>query len=130
MNRIQVGIVQQTCTGNKTDNIDKSIKEIQKCASMAAEIVVLQELHSSLYFCQTEDTGIFDLSETIPGPSTELFSKTAKNAGVVLVTSLFEKRAAGLYHNTAVVFEKDGSIHSRVWICWIYCCVYWEWVFF
>lgn len=76
-------------------------------------MVVLQELHSSLYFCQTEDTNMFDLAESIPGPSTDVFSAVAKETGIVLVTSLFEKRAAGLYHNTAVVFEKDGSIAGK-----------------
>ncbi len=105
--------MQQSCTDNKDDNIAKSIEEIKKCADLGAELVVLQELHSSLYFCQTEDTAMFDLAEPIPGPSTDLFSKAAKEAGVVLVTSLFEKRAPGLYHNTAVVFEKDGSIAGK-----------------
>ncbi|MEZ5106260.1 MAG: carbon-nitrogen hydrolase [Draconibacterium sp.] len=113
MNKIKVGLVQQSCTDNKDDNIAKSIEEIKKCADLGAELVVLQELHSSLYFCQTEDTAMFDLAEPIPGPSTDLFSKAAKEAGVVLVTSLFEKRAPGLYHNTAVVFEKDGSIAGK-----------------
>ncbi|WP_281350195.1 carbon-nitrogen hydrolase [Maribellus comscasis] len=110
MKRIKAGLVQQKCTGNKSENIAKSVEEIKICASQGAELVVLQELHSSLYFCQTEDTDMFDLAETIPGPATESFSKVAKETGVVLVTSLFEKRAAGLYHNTAVVFEKDGSV--------------------
>ncbi len=113
MKKLKVGLVQQACTGEKEENIAKSIEAVKKCAASGAELVVLQELHSSLYFCQTEDTAMFDLAETIPGPSTELFSKTAKNAGVVLVISLFEKRAAGLYHNTAVVLEKDGTIAGK-----------------
>lgn len=113
MNKINVGLVQQTCTNSKEENIAKSIEEIKKCASMGAELVVLQELHSSLYFCQTEDTEMFNLAEPIPGPATEIFSKVAKENGIVLVTSLFEKRTAGLYHNTAVVFEKDGSIAGK-----------------
>jgi N-carbamoylputrescine amidase len=113
MNKIKVGLVQQTCTKNKESNISKSIEEIKKCALLGAELVVLQELHNSLYFCQTEDTGMFDLAEPIPGPATETFSKIAKETGVVLVTSLFEKRAAGLYHNTAVVFEKDGTVAGK-----------------
>ncbi len=113
MSKIKVGIVQQECSGNKTSNIQKSIEEIKKCASMGAELVVLQELHASLYFCQTEDVNLFDLAEPIPGPDSEIFAQAAKEAGVVLVTSLFEKRAAGLYHNTAVVFEKDGSIAGK-----------------
>ncbi len=101
------------CTPDKAANIQKSINEIKKCASAGAELVVLQELHSSLYFCQTEDTEMFDLAELIPGPSTKIFSETAKENNIVLVTSLFEMRAAGLYHNTAVVFEKDGSIAGK-----------------
>jgi len=113
MKRLKAGLVQQTCTNNKESNILKSIEAIKKCASFGAELVVLQELHSSLYFCQTEDTTMFDLAETIPGPATEAFSNAAKDAGVVLVTSMFEKRAPGLYHNTAVVFEKDGSMAGK-----------------
>jgi len=113
MTTIKAGLVQQKCTGNKKENITKSVEEIKVCASQGADLVVLQELHSSLYFCQTEDTDMFDLAETIPGPATETFSKAAKKNGVVLVTSLFEKRASGLYHNTAVVFEKDGSIAGK-----------------
>ncbi len=113
MKKLKVGLVQQTCTNNKQENISKSIEEIKKCTSQGAELVVLQELHTSVYFCQTEDTSMFDLAEPIPGPATDSFSKAAKEAGVVLVTSLFEKRAAGLYHNTAVVFEKDGSIAGK-----------------
>ncbi|MGE0020811.1 MAG: carbon-nitrogen hydrolase [Draconibacterium sp.] len=113
MNKIKVGLVQASCAVDKAANIQKSVSEIRKCAALGAELVVLQELHGSLYFCQTEDTGMFNLAEPIPGPSTEIFSAVAKETGVVLVTSLFEKRAAGLYHNTAVVFEKDGSIAGK-----------------
>jgi N-carbamoylputrescine amidase len=113
MNTIKAGLVQMACTPDKAANIRKSVEEINKCALAGAELVVLQELHSSLYFCQTENTEMFDLAEPIPGPSTEIFSETAKQNGIVLVTSLFEKRAAGLYHNTAVVFEKDGSIAGK-----------------
>lgn len=102
-----------SCAADKTVNILKSVEEIRKCATQGASLVVLQELHSSLYFCQTEDTNMFDLAETIPGRSTDVFSSVAKETGIVLVTSLFEKRAAGLYHNTAVVFEKDGSIAGK-----------------
>ena len=86
---------------------------IEACATHGAELVVLQELHNTLYFCQTEDTRLFDLAEPIPGPSTGFFSELAASLGIVLVTSLFEKRAPGLYHNTAVVFEKDGSIAGK-----------------
>lgn len=113
MNNLKVGIIQLACTSDKAENIRKSGEEIKKCALEGAELVVLQELHSSLYFCQTENTDMFDLAEPIPGPSSATFSQIAKEAGVVLVTSLFEKRAAGLYHNTAVVFEKDGSIAGK-----------------
>jgi len=113
MNTIKVGLVQMSCTADKTANIQKCVSEIRKCAAQGAELVVLQELHNSLYFCQTEHTGMFDLAESIPGASTEIFSSVAKETGVVLVTSLFEKRAAGLFHNTAVVFEKDGTIAGK-----------------
>jgi len=113
MNNIKVGIIQLACTSDKVENIRKSSIEIKKSAMAGAELVVLQELHSSLYFCQTEDTKMFDLAEPIPGPSTEIFSEIAKENNIVLVTSLFEKRVAGLYHNTAVVFEKDGSIAGK-----------------
>ncbi len=113
MNNIKAGLIQMACVSDKTANIEKSIINIRKCAAAGAELVILQELHSSLYFCQTENTEMFDLAETIPGPATEMFSQVAKETGVVLVTSLFEKRTAGLYHNTAVVFEKDGSIAGK-----------------
>ena len=113
MSILIAGLVQIKCTSNKSDNIQKNIREIKRCATAGADLVVLQELHNSPYFCQVEDTGMFDLAETIPGPSTEIFSKTARENNVVLVTSLFEKRTAGLYHNTAVVFEKDGSIAGK-----------------
>ncbi|MBK6284958.1 MAG: carbon-nitrogen hydrolase [Draconibacterium sp.] len=113
MNNIKAGLIQMACVSDKTANIEKSIINIRKCAAAGAELVILQELHSSLYFCQTENTEMFDLAETIPGPATEIFSQVANETGVVLVTSLFEKRTAGLYHNTAVVFEKDGTIAGK-----------------
>ena len=113
MDKLKVGIVQQSCSANTEENIQKSIEAIKKCADKGANLVVLQELHTGLYFCQTEDTRMFDLAEPIPGPSTAKFAAAAKENGVVLVTSLFEKRAPGLYHNTAVVFEKDGSIAGK-----------------
>ena len=86
---------------------------IREAARQGAELVVLQELHNSLYFCQTESTDCFDLAESIPGPSTERYGKLAKELGIVIVTSLFERRATGLYHNTAVVIEKDGTIAGK-----------------
>ncbi|MDX2282412.1 MAG: carbon-nitrogen hydrolase [Saprospiraceae bacterium] len=111
--KIKVGIVQQTCSTDKQANIAKSIAGIAECAAKGAELVILQELHCGIYFCQAEETAMFDLAEPIPGPDTEVFSAAAKQYGVVLVSSLFEKRAPGLYHNTAVVFEKDGSIAGK-----------------
>lgn len=110
---IKVGLIQQSCTSNTAENMDKLKHSIEDVASKGAELVVLQELHNTLYFCQTENTSLFDLAETIPGPSTEFYSGVASANGIVLVTSLFEKRAPGLYHNTAVVFDKDGSIAGK-----------------
>jgi len=110
MNELRVGLVQQSNSGSVQGNIEKLVKNIEECAKKGAELVVLQELHNSLYFCQTEETQQFDLSETIPGPSTEVYGQLAGQLNIVLVTSLFEKRAKGIYHNTAVVFERDGSI--------------------
>ena len=110
---IKVGLIQQSCTGNTAENMDKLKHSIEDVASKGAELVVLQELHNTLYFCQTENTSLFDLAETIPGPSTEFYSGVASANSIVLVTSLFEKRAPGLYHNTAVVFDKDGSIAGK-----------------
>ncbi|MCX6183168.1 MAG: carbon-nitrogen hydrolase [Bacteroidetes bacterium] len=110
---MKIGIIQQSNSADIASNIAKLEKNIRDCAAQGAVLVVLQELHNGLYFCQTEDTNQFDLAETIPGPSTEKYGKLAKELGIVLVTSLFEKRAAGLYHNTAVVFEKDGTIAGK-----------------
>lgn len=110
---LKVGLVQQANTGDRAANIDKLKRNIRACASQGAGLVVLQELHNGLYFCQTEDTAVFDQAEPIPGPSTEIFGVLAKELGIVLVLSLFEKRAPGLYHNTAVVIEKDGTIAGK-----------------
>ncbi len=110
---MKVGIVQQSNTADIKSNLAKLSANIEKCAQNGAELIVLQELHNSLYFCQEESVENFDLAESIPGPSTEFYGALAKLYNVVLVTSLFEKRAAGLYHNTAVVFEKDGSIAGK-----------------
>ena len=110
---MKVGIVQQANTGNMPDNVRRLKDGIRRCAEQGAELIVLQELHNGLYFCQTEDVGAFDLAETIPGSSTNEFGILAKELGVVLVLSLFEKRAPGLYHNTAVVMEKDGMIAGK-----------------
>ena len=113
MNILKVGMVQQSCTTDIKANIAKLTENICECAAKGAKLVVLQELHNSVYFCQTEDASLCDLAETIPGPSTEYFGDLAKRLGIVLVLSLFEKRAPGLYHNTAVVLEKDGSIAGK-----------------
>ena len=110
---MKVGIIQQSCTANVHDNMQKLAANIADVAAQGAELVVLQELHNSLYFCQVEATDNCDLAEPIPGPSTEFYGAIARKHNIVLVTSLFERRAPGLYHNTAVVFEKDGSIAGK-----------------
>lgn len=110
---MKVAIIQQSCTANVEANKKKLALNIIKAANHGAELVVLQELHNSLYFCQTENTELFNLAEPIPGPSTDFYGTLARECGIVLVTSLFERRAAGLYHNTAVVFERDGSIAGK-----------------
>lgn len=110
---LSVALVQQSNSDNAEHNIEKSIAGIRDAASQGAQLVVLQELHRSLYFCQTEDVDVFDLAETIPGPSSNTLGELAKELGIVIVASLFEKRATGLYHNTAVVLEKDGSIAGK-----------------
>jgi len=111
--KIKAGLVQQANTGSREENRQKLSEKISQCTGDGAELVVLQELHDSLYFCQTEDVHYFDLAEPIPGPSSSFYAGLAKQNGIVLVTSLFEKRAQGLYHNTSVVFEKDGSIAGK-----------------
>lgn len=110
---IIIGLVQQSNSQDVEDNKRKLAVNIADCAGRGAELVVLQELHNSLYFCQTEDVGAFGLAETIPGPSTAFFGHLASEHGIVLISSLFEKRAPGVYHNTAVVFDKDGSIAGK-----------------
>ncbi len=106
-------MIQQKNSADREGNVAKLQDSIRKAAAMGAELIVLQELHNGLYFCQTEDTRLFDQAEPIPGPSTELFGKLAKEVGAVLVLSLFERRAPGLCHNTAVVMEKDGTIAGK-----------------
>ena len=107
---MKIGIIQQTCSSSRAENMDKLAQSVARVAAEGAKLVVLQELHNSPYFCQVESPDNFDWAEPIPGPSTEFFGAVARRCGVVLVTSLFERRAAGLYHNTAVVFETDGSV--------------------
>ena len=110
---MKIGIIQQTCSANIEANKQKLAQNIRLAAQKGAELIVLQELHNSLYFCQTENVELCSLAEPIPGPSTEFYGSLAKELGVVIVTSLFERRAAGLYHNTAVVMEKDGTIAGK-----------------
>lgn len=110
---MKVGIIQQHNNANIEDNRNRLASKVTALAAQGAELVVLQELHDSLYFCQTEDVSLFDLAVKIPGEITEFYSELAKKCNVVLVTSLFEKRATGLYHNTAVVFDKDGSMAGK-----------------
>lgn len=110
MKNIKVGLVQQKCTTNREENIKKSQEGIRECAKNGANLVVLQELHNNVYFCQSEDVNYFDLAETIPGHTSDAIAQTAKECGVLVVASIFERRAAGIYHNTAVILEKDGTI--------------------
>jgi N-carbamoylputrescine amidase len=107
-NVLKVALVQQTCSSDKQENLDKTVEMVKRAAASGAGLVVLQELHAGPYFCQTEDPVLFDLAEPIPGATSQLFANLAREQGVVIVVSLFEKRAPGLYHNTAVVFEKNG----------------------
>ncbi len=113
MKTLNVGLVQQSCSADREANIAKSFAGIRRAVADGAQLVVLQELHTGLYFCQTEDADHFSLAEPIPGPSSGLFGALARELGVVIVTSLFERRAPGIYHNTAVVLEKDGSIAGK-----------------
>lgn len=113
MKEIKIGFLQQHNVADPAVNIQRLAKGIADLAARGAQLIVLQELHNSLYFCQVEDVNNFDLAEPIPGPSTGFYGELAKQYGVVIVTSLFEKRAPGLYHNTAVVIEKDGTIAGK-----------------
>ncbi len=113
MKNLKIGLLQQHNTAEREDNIRRLCEGIENLAQRGAQLIVLQELHNSLYFCQTENVDLFDLAEPIPGPSTERFGQLARQLGVVIVTSLFERRAPGLYHNTAVVIERDGTIAGR-----------------
>ena len=113
MKELKIGILQQHNVADTRTNMERLAEGIADLAHRGAELIVLQELHNSLYFCQTENVENFDLAEPVPGPSTDFYGGLARRLGVVLVTSLFERRAAGLYHNAAVVIEKDGSIAGR-----------------
>jgi N-carbamoylputrescine amidase len=110
---LKVGILQQHNVADRTENMQRLAEGIRQLAAEGAQLIVLQELHNGLYFCQTEDVDVFDQAEPIPGPSTEFYGSLARELNVVIVTSLFERRAAGLYHNTAVVIERDGSIAGQ-----------------
>lgn len=111
--KLNIGVVQQSCTADIAANFAKTLENIRKLAAQGAELVVLQELHRGLYFCQQEISDHFDQAETIPGPSTEALGNLARELNVVIVASLFEKRGVGLHHNTAVVIERDGSIAGK-----------------
>jgi N-carbamoylputrescine amidase len=110
---LNIGLIQQACGENRAQNLAATVSGIRAAAARGAQLVLLEELHTGVYFCQTEDPQRFDQAETIPGPTTEELGALAKELGVVIVASLFERRAAGLYHNTAVVLERDGVIAGR-----------------
>lgn len=110
---LKTGIIQQHNTADIKHNMQRLADSIKKLAKEGAQLIVLQELHNGLYFCQTENVDLFDLAEPIPGPSTDFYGSLAKDLGIVIVTSLFEKRAPGLYHNTAVVLDSDGTIAGK-----------------
>lgn len=113
MSKVKVGLVQMSCTNNKEDNLAKSIEGIKMAAADGAQIICLQELFTSLYFCDVEDYDNFQLAEPIPGPSTEALQKVAAGLGIVIIASLFEKRAQGIYHNTTAVIDADGSYQGK-----------------
>jgi N-carbamoylputrescine amidase len=113
MSMLRVGLVQQSCGQDRTVNLAATVAGIRESAGLGASLVLLQELHASVYFCQSEDPDCFELAESVPGPTTEVLRRVARESSVVIVASLFERRAAGIYHNTAVVLESDGSIAGR-----------------
>ena len=109
MSAVKIGTVQMSCVKDKQENLNKAIEKVREAAARGAQIVCLQELFTSLYFCDVEDYDNFDLAESIPGPSTDALSAVAKELGVIIIASLFEKRAEGLYHNTTAILDADGS---------------------
>src|SRR5437763_5436756 len=113
MSKVQVGVVQMSCSASKQENIDKAIKKIYEAAAKGAQIVCLQELFTSLYFCDVEDYENFLLAEPVPGPATETLQSVARDHRIVIIASLFEKRAQGIYHNTTVVIDADGSYMGK-----------------
>src|SRR5438128_8784655 len=110
--KFRVGLVQMSCTPDPEENLDRAIERIREAAGKGARVVCLPEVFRTQYFCQREDAALFDLAEAIPGPTTELMSLIAREKQVVIIASVFEKRARGLYHNTAVVVDSDGSIQG------------------
>src|SRR6201990_2916382 len=113
MSKVRIGLVQMSCTADKTANLQKAMDKVKEAAAKGAQIVCLQELFTSLYFCDVEDYNNFSLAESIPGPSTDVLGKLAGELGVVIIASLFEKRAQGLYHNTTAVLDADGSYMGK-----------------
>src|SRR5258706_5601037 len=113
MAKVKTGLVQMSCTADKKANLEKAIAGVKEATTKGAQIICLQELFTSLYFCDVEDYDNFKLAETIPGPSTEALSKVAKEKGIVIIASLFEKRAQGIYHNTAAVLDADGTFLGK-----------------
>src|SRR5215470_864466 len=113
MSKVKVGLVQMSCTADKAANLQKAMDKIKEAAAKGAEIVCLQELFTSLYFCDVEDYENFKLAEPVPGPSSDALSKIAKELGVVIIASLFEKRTEGIYHNTTAVLDTDGSFLGK-----------------
>ena len=110
MTQLKIAAIQQKCSNDKAASLATSEKLVREAATGGAQLVVLQELHATLYFCQTEDTAVFELAEPIPGPTSNRLSELARELGIVLVGSIFERRMNGVYHNTSVVFDTDGSL--------------------
>ncbi|HKQ68870.1 MAG TPA: nitrilase-related carbon-nitrogen hydrolase, partial [Polyangiaceae bacterium] len=108
----RLGLVQMACSSNASENVERAVANVREAAEQGAQIVCLQELFRTQYFCQREDPEIFDLAESIPGPTTDVFAKVAKECGIAVVVSLFERRSAGLYHNTAAVLDADGALRG------------------
>src|SRR5438067_6938285 len=111
--KFTIGLVQMKCTTNIEENLERATEKIQEAAARGAQIICMHELFRGEYFCRTEDAALFDLAESIPGPATDALSKTAKENNVALVVSLFERRAAGIYHNTCAVLNADGSLLGK-----------------
>src|SRR6266404_5071664 len=113
MSKVKIGLVQMSCTADKAANLQKAMEKIKEAAAKGAQIVCLQELFTSLYFCDVEDYGNFALAEAIPGPATEALQAIARNNKIVIIASLFEKRTQGIYHNSAAVIDADGSYMGK-----------------